>query len=224
MAPGRPRFQQPAGLSTWLFPPRRTPRRPGNRRQRRIRITSAAEKFIEDHRDGPFFRSRRTTPALRSPPLRRLVDEHRDAFHPLYAAMIETLDQAVGRLMVKVESRRLTDRPSSSSPVTTTACTYSSSPARLRLTIGNAGKGFDTRRRTCASRSSFVGPHRRRGQPVRHSGRANRPRPSVARPICWSARKKIWSNFSMQRSIDARCGRSRSSCNSWLVRWSSKRS
>ena len=39
-----------------------------------------------------------------------LIEKHKDAFHPTYAAMIETLDDAVGRLMAKVESLGLTER------------------------------------------------------------------------------------------------------------------
>ena len=39
-----------------------------------------------------------------------MVAKNRDAFNPVYAAMIETLDDAVGRLMAKVESLGLTDR------------------------------------------------------------------------------------------------------------------
>ena len=39
-----------------------------------------------------------------------LIEKNRDAFHPVYAAMIETLDEAVGRLLAKVESLGLADR------------------------------------------------------------------------------------------------------------------
>jgi arylsulfatase A-like enzyme len=74
-------------------------------------ITAAAEKFIEQHRNEPFFcyvpHNNPHIPLAARP---RLVDKHRDAFHPVYAAMIETLDDAVGRLMAKVESLGLADR------------------------------------------------------------------------------------------------------------------
>ena len=74
-------------------------------------ITAAAEKFIEDHRDRPFFcyvpHNNPHIPLAAAP---ELIEKHWDAFHPTYAAMIETLDDAVGRLMAKVESLGLTDR------------------------------------------------------------------------------------------------------------------
>lgn len=74
-------------------------------------ITVAAEEFIEDHRDRPFFcyvpHNNPHIPLAAAP---ELVEKHGDAFHPVYAAMIETLDDAVGRLMAKLESLGLTDR------------------------------------------------------------------------------------------------------------------
>ena len=42
--------------------------------------------------------------------LELMIETHRDAFNPVYAAMIETLDDAVGRLMAKVASLGLVDR------------------------------------------------------------------------------------------------------------------
>ena len=70
-------------------------------------ITAAASKFIEDHRDRPFFcyvpHNNPHIPLAAAP---ELVEKNRDAFHPVYAAMIETLDEAVGRLMAKVEVAR----------------------------------------------------------------------------------------------------------------------
>jgi arylsulfatase A-like enzyme len=74
-------------------------------------ITEAAEKFIEENRDRPFFcyvpHNNPHIPLAAAP---ELVEKNRDAFHPVYAAMIETLDEAVGRLMAKVESLGLTGR------------------------------------------------------------------------------------------------------------------
>ncbi|MBI3464500.1 MAG: sulfatase-like hydrolase/transferase, partial [Planctomycetes bacterium] len=74
-------------------------------------ITAAAEKFIDEHRERPFFcyvpHNNPHIPLAAAP---ELVEKHRDAFHPVYAAMIETLDNAVGRLMAKVDSLGLTDR------------------------------------------------------------------------------------------------------------------
>jgi arylsulfatase A len=74
-------------------------------------ITAAAEKFIEDHHDQPFFcyvpHNNPHIPLSAAP---ELVAKHHDAFNPVYAAMIETLDDSVGRLMAKVESLGLTNR------------------------------------------------------------------------------------------------------------------
>jgi arylsulfatase A len=74
-------------------------------------ITAAAEKFIEAHRDQPFFcyvpHNNPHIPLAAAP---ELVQKYRDAFHPTYAAMIETLDESVGRLMAKIETLGLTDR------------------------------------------------------------------------------------------------------------------
>jgi arylsulfatase A len=74
-------------------------------------ITAAASQFIEANRDRPFFcyvpHNNPHIPLAAAP---ELVEKNRDAFHPVYAAMIETLDEAVGRLMAKIESLGLADR------------------------------------------------------------------------------------------------------------------
>jgi arylsulfatase A len=74
-------------------------------------ITAAAEKFIEANRDRPFFcyvpHNNPHIPLTASPDL---VEKNREAFNPTYAAMIETLDRAIGRLLSKIESLGLTDR------------------------------------------------------------------------------------------------------------------
>src|SRR6185369_16307696 len=73
-------------------------------------IIAAAEKFIEDHRNQPFFcYVPHNCPHIPLSAAPELVAKHRDAFNPAYAAMIETLDDSVGRLMAKVESLGLTD-------------------------------------------------------------------------------------------------------------------
>lgn len=74
-------------------------------------ITAAAERFIEEHRDGPFFcyvpHNNPHIPLAAAP---ELIEKYKDAFHPVYAAMIETLDTAVGRLMAKVDALGIADR------------------------------------------------------------------------------------------------------------------
>jgi arylsulfatase A-like enzyme len=67
-------------------------------------ITAAAEKFITEHRDGPFFcYVPHNNPHIRLAAKAELIEKYGSAFHPTYAAMIETLDDAVGRLMKKID-------------------------------------------------------------------------------------------------------------------------
>ncbi len=74
-------------------------------------ITAAAERFIEDHRDKPFFcYVAHYCPHVPLAAIPELIEKNHDAFNPIYAAMIETLDTSVGRLMTKVESLGLADR------------------------------------------------------------------------------------------------------------------
>src|SRR5438046_614083 len=65
---------------------------------------------MEEMRDKPFFcyvpHNNPHIPLAAAP---ELIEKHRDAFNPVYAAMIETLDESVRRLMAKIESLGLTD-------------------------------------------------------------------------------------------------------------------
>ncbi|MDA0835452.1 MAG: sulfatase-like hydrolase/transferase [Planctomycetota bacterium] len=74
-------------------------------------ISAAAEKFIEKHRDEPFFcyvpHNNPHIPLAAAP---EYIEKNRDAFHPVYAAMIETLDESVGRLMAKIDELGLTEK------------------------------------------------------------------------------------------------------------------
>lgn len=74
-------------------------------------ITAAAEQFIEQNQDQPFFcYVPHHTPHIPLSAKPDLVEKHADAFHPTYAAMIETLDDTVGRLMETVERLGLQER------------------------------------------------------------------------------------------------------------------
>lgn len=74
-------------------------------------ITRAAEKFIEEHRDQPFFcYVPHNNPHIPLGAKPELIESNRGAFHPTYAAMIETLDDAVGRLVRKVDQLGLSER------------------------------------------------------------------------------------------------------------------
>lgn len=74
-------------------------------------LTAAAEKFIADHKDRPFFLYMpHNNPHVPLAAKAELVEKYKDSFNPIYAAMIETLDASVGRLMSKLDELKLTDR------------------------------------------------------------------------------------------------------------------
>ncbi len=99
------------GFDVVLMPPANTEPTEDTGGKGEYIITAAAEKFMEEHRDRPFFcYVPHNNPHIPLAALPQIVEKHRDAFHPVYAAMIETLDDAVGRLMTKVDSLGLTDR------------------------------------------------------------------------------------------------------------------
>ncbi len=74
-------------------------------------ITEAAIKFIESNKDRPFFcyvpHNNPHIPITAKP---ELIQNNSAAFHPAYAAMIETLDDSVGLLMQKIESLGIAER------------------------------------------------------------------------------------------------------------------
>lgn len=74
-------------------------------------ITAAAERFITDNKDRPFFcyvpHNNPHIPLAAAP---RLIEKNAAAFHPTYAAMIETLDQTVGRLLAKLDELGIAER------------------------------------------------------------------------------------------------------------------
>lgn len=99
------------GFETVVSPPKNTPPTLADGGKGEGAVTAAAEEFIAAHRDEPFFcyvaHNNPHIPLAAAP---ELVEKHRDAFHPVYAAMIETLDDSVGRLMKKVDELGLTER------------------------------------------------------------------------------------------------------------------
>jgi arylsulfatase A len=74
-------------------------------------LTAQAEKFIDDNKSRPFFlylaHNNPHVPLAAKP---ALVEKHKDAFNPIYAAMIETLDDAVGRVVAKIDALGLGER------------------------------------------------------------------------------------------------------------------
>jgi arylsulfatase A len=68
-------------------------------------LTAQAEKFIDANKGGPFFlflaHNNPHVPLAAKP---ALIAKHKDAFNPTYAAMIETLDDCVGRIVAKIDA------------------------------------------------------------------------------------------------------------------------
>lgn len=68
-------------------------------------LTGEAEKFIEQNQKRPFvlFLSH-NTPHIVYTAKKELIEKNRHAFEPVYAALIETLDQSVGQLLRKIDA------------------------------------------------------------------------------------------------------------------------
>ena len=74
-------------------------------------ITAAAERFIADNKDRPFFcYVPHNNPHIPLAAAANLVEKNAAAFHPTYAAMIETLDKTVGRLLAKLDELGIAER------------------------------------------------------------------------------------------------------------------
>ncbi|MCY2952684.1 MAG: sulfatase [Planctomycetota bacterium] len=73
-------------------------------------LTAAAERFIEENKDRPFFvYLAHNSPHIPYDAQRRRIDNNAKAFEPVYAGVIETLDDSVGRLLAKLDALKLTD-------------------------------------------------------------------------------------------------------------------
>jgi arylsulfatase A-like enzyme len=73
-------------------------------------LTEKAEKFIEDNKDRPFFLYLcHNNPHVQLVAKQELIAKQKDAFNPIYAAMIETLDDCVGRITAKLAALGLTE-------------------------------------------------------------------------------------------------------------------
>ena len=74
-------------------------------------LTAAASRFIDANRERPFFlylaHNNPHIPFAAQPPL---VEANRQAFDPAYAATVQTLDDAVGRLLAHVDAAGLRER------------------------------------------------------------------------------------------------------------------
>ncbi len=99
------------GFDTVVTPPANTTPTDQEGGKGEYAITAAAEAFIEANRDRPFFcYLPHNNPHIPLQAKSDLIEKNDGAFHPVYAAMIETLDDAVARLLHKIDSLGLTDR------------------------------------------------------------------------------------------------------------------
>ena len=74
-------------------------------------LTREAERFIDANRDRPFFLYlAHNNPHIPYSAQQKLVDANSGAFEPVYAATIQTLDDAVGRLLTHLDNAGLRDR------------------------------------------------------------------------------------------------------------------
>lgn len=73
-------------------------------------LTAAAEKFVEKNKDKPFFLYLpHNSPHIAFSERPENVEKFRDSFNPIYAAVIESLDKSVGRLLAKLDELKLAD-------------------------------------------------------------------------------------------------------------------
>ena len=99
------------GFDEVLMPPGNTKPSADEGGKGEYAITAAAEKFIEANQARPFFcYVPHNTPHIPLGAKPDLIAANAKAYHPEYAAMIETLDDTVGRLMAKVEALGLAEK------------------------------------------------------------------------------------------------------------------
>lgn len=98
------------GFDVVMTPPPNTPPGAEDGGKGEYAITKAAAAFITANRDRPFFcYVPHNNPHIPLAARQALVDKYGNAFHPTYAAMIETLDDAVGRLVHTIDELGLAD-------------------------------------------------------------------------------------------------------------------
>jgi arylsulfatase A-like enzyme len=73
-------------------------------------LTAQAEKFIEEHRAGPFFLYLpHNTPHIPQAGKPELVEKYKTSFNPVNAALMETMDDCVGRVLDKLDALKLAE-------------------------------------------------------------------------------------------------------------------
>jgi arylsulfatase A-like enzyme len=74
-------------------------------------LTRQALQFIEQNKEKPFFLYlAHYTPHIPLGAKPKLIEKYRDAFSPVYAAMIESLDDTVGMLLAKLDELKLAEK------------------------------------------------------------------------------------------------------------------
>ena len=73
--------------------------------------TSQALEFIDESKDKPFFLYvPYNTPHIPLAAKAELIEKHKDAFYPTYAAMMETMDDCVGLILKKLKDLGLDEK------------------------------------------------------------------------------------------------------------------
>ena len=74
-------------------------------------LTAEAARWIDENKARPFFLYlAHNTPHIPLGAKAELIEKHRDAWNPMMAAMMETLDDCVGRVMAKIDEAGLAER------------------------------------------------------------------------------------------------------------------
>lgn len=74
-------------------------------------LTREAIRFIDEHRDRPFYLYlAHNNPHIPFAAQQKFVDQNAGAFEPAYAATVQTLDDAVGRVLAHLDQAGLRDR------------------------------------------------------------------------------------------------------------------
>jgi len=108
---GNGRFgPQAQGFDVIVAPKANTPPSATEGGKGEYEVTAAVEKFIEENRAAPFFcYVPHNTPHIPLGAQEELIEKNKNAFHPTYAAMMETMDDAVGRVLDKLETLGLSE-------------------------------------------------------------------------------------------------------------------
>ncbi len=74
-------------------------------------LTAKANEFITSNKDKPFFLYlAHNTPHIPLAAKKELVEKYKNAFNPVYAAIIEEMDTSVGRVLAKLDELKLTEK------------------------------------------------------------------------------------------------------------------